>query len=113
MPQSLYRTPFHVDHVISKQHGGRTILENLALSCFHCNSHKGPNIAGIDPESGALSGLFNPRHQRWEDHFAWNHAVLVGLTPTGRATILVLAINDPLYVAVREALLNEGTFPGA
>lgn len=113
MPQAFYRTPFHIDHVVSKQHGGKTVLGNLALSCFHCNSHKGPNIAGIDPETGALSGLYNPRLQRWDDHFVWRGAVLVGRSPTGRATIYVLAINDPLYVAVREALMHEGSFPVA
>src|SRR5207248_165001 len=51
MPQALYPTvPFPIDHVISRQHGGLTILSNLAFACLHDNSHKGPNIAGIDPE---------------------------------------------------------------
>lgn len=48
MPQTLYRSPFQIDHIIARQHGGRTSPDNLALSCFHCNTHKGPNIARID-----------------------------------------------------------------
>jgi hypothetical protein len=44
--------PFHVDHIIARQHGGQTVLDNLALSCLHCNRHKGPNIAGIDSATG-------------------------------------------------------------
>lgn len=35
--QAFYPTvPFPIDHVIARQHGGRTTLSNLALSCLHC-----------------------------------------------------------------------------
>jgi 5-methylcytosine-specific restriction endonuclease McrA len=44
MPAALDPLPFQVDHIIAQQHGGQTILENLAWSCLHCNKHKGPNI---------------------------------------------------------------------
>jgi hypothetical protein len=111
MPQAYYRVPFHIDHIVARQHGGKTESTNLALACLHCNSHKGPNIAGIDPETGRLTRLFHPRCDRWAAHFAWAEAVLVGLTPEGRATVAVLAINDPDFVAVREALIEEGVFP--
>jgi 5-methylcytosine-specific restriction endonuclease McrA len=49
-PADVSWLPFQIDHVISEKHGGPTSLENLALSCYYCNSFKGPNIAGIDPE---------------------------------------------------------------
>ena len=79
MPQSYYPTVvFPVDHIVAKQHGGPTRLSNLALSCLHCNSHKGPNIAGIDPRSRKLTKLFNPRRHKWERHFRWNGPLLVG-----------------------------------
>jgi hypothetical protein len=111
VPQEFYRVPFQIDHVIAEQHGGPTVLENLALACLHCNRHKGPNIASIDPDTGQLVPLFHPRRDRWEDHFRWSHHELVGLTTVGRATIRVLAINHPDCLAVRAALILEGVFP--
>jgi hypothetical protein len=112
MPQVAYPTvPFQADHIIARQHGGKPILANLALACLHCNSHKGPNIAGIDPNTRRLTRLFNPRRQKWSRHFRWVGAVLVGRTNIGRVTIAVLALNDPDLVAVRQALIDERRFP--
>jgi hypothetical protein len=112
VPQRGYPTvPFPIDHVIARQHGGATARNNLALSCLHCNSHKGPNITGIDPVTGKLTRLFHPRRYKWEKHFRWDGAYLVGKTAVGRTTILVLAMNDPDAIEVREALLEEGIFP--
>jgi hypothetical protein len=112
MSQLFYPTvPFPVDHIIARQHGGETTLSNLALSCLHCNSHKGPNIAGIDPRTRKLTRLFHPRRHRWDRHFRWQDAVLIGRTAVGRTTIHVLALNDPDIVEVRRALLDEGKWP--
>ena len=62
--------------------------ENLAWACIDCNSYKGSNIAGIDPDSKAeVVRLFHPRQDRWEEHFEWDDARLVGRTPIARATI--------------------------
>jgi hypothetical protein len=114
VPQSAYLTvTFPIDHVIARQHGGLTILGNLAHSCLHCNSHKGPNIAGIDPLAGKLTKLFNPRRHKWRKHFRWDGPCLVGRTAVGRTTIAVLALNDPEAVEVRAALIEEGSFPPA
>lgn len=111
MPQSLTDAIHEIDHIIAEKHRGQTILENLALACFHCNNHKGPNIAGIDPESGLMTRLFNPRQDRWNDHLMWNGAVLAGLTAIGRVTVEVLEINLRHRVIHRQALLDEGVFP--
>jgi hypothetical protein len=111
MPQAFYRTLFEIDHIIAQQHRGPTVLGNLALSCLHCNSHKGPNIAGIDPVTGKLTALFHPRRHKWERHFRWRGPLLVGRTAIGRTTIVVLAMNDRDLVEVREALIAEGAFP--
>ena len=62
LPTAYDPLPFQVDHIIAQQHGGETVIENLAWSCLHCNKHKGPNIAGIDPVSGQLVPLFHPRN---------------------------------------------------
>jgi hypothetical protein len=110
MPEGFDPLPFQVDHIIAEQHGGPTVLENLAWSCLHCNKHKGPNIAGVDPVTGQLIALFHPRRQRWQRHFAWEGPQIVGRTLVGRATIQVLGMNDPDFVAFRSQLLEEGTF---
>jgi hypothetical protein len=108
MPASAYVSSFHVDHVVARQHGGESSLENLALACMHCNQRKGPNIAGRDPETGEIVPLFHPRRDRWGDHFEWNGPNLIGKSRIGRATIQVLAIDDPSFRAVRVALRDEG-----
>jgi hypothetical protein len=92
-------------------HGGQSSEDNLALACFYCNTHKGPNIAGVDPQSGEVVRLFHPRKDLWADHFLWDGAMMKARTPVGRATIHVLRINDPEYVAVRVSLIAEGAFP--
>jgi hypothetical protein len=107
IPTSLYPLPFTADHIIARQHGGLTVLENLSLSCLHCNRHKGPNIAGRDQQTGQLVRLFHPRTDRWHDHSKWDGAVLVGVTAIGQTTVHVLAINEPDFLAVREALIRE------
>jgi hypothetical protein len=111
MPQSAHVLTFPVDHVVARQHRGATELDNLALSCVRCNAHKGPNLSGIDPHSDRLVRLFHPRRDRWMDHFALHGPFIEGLTDIGRATIEVLTMNDPDYVALRESLLDEGVFP--
>lgn len=113
LPQSLHPGPFEVEHIIPKQHGGSTTPGNLAFACLHCNRHKGPNLAGIDrPTSRTkLVRLFNPRRHRWPYHFRWGGPRVVGRTPIGRVTVAVLAMNDPIRVALREELIDEGVFP--
>ena len=110
LPAGLDRLPFQVDHIIARQHGGATTIENLAWSCLHCNKHKGPNLVGIDPHTNRVAALFHPRRQEWTRHFYWDGAILVGRTQSGRATIRVLAINDPDTVALRAELMDEGEF---
>jgi hypothetical protein len=112
MPQAYYPTvPFPIDHIIARQHEGPTALHNLALACLHCNSHKGPNLTGIDPITKKLTKLFNPRRHKWDRHFRWSGPFLVGKTAVGRTTIQVLAMNHPDVIVVREALIDEGLFP--
>jgi hypothetical protein len=111
LPEAHSAIPFEIDHIIAKKPKGATSEDNLALACFFCNSAKGPNIAGFDPASGRIVPLFHPRRQKWSRHFRWEGAHLAGLTRTGRATVEVLAINDPAFLAVREALIAVGVMP--
>jgi hypothetical protein len=110
-PQRFSRLPFSIDHVIARQHQGLTVESNLALACAFCNRHKGPNIAGIDPQTKQLTRLFNPRKDVWREHFQWNNSIVVGLTDIARATIAVLAINHPAQTAIQNTLIDEGEFP--
>ena len=111
MPQDYDDSSFEIDHVIAKKHGGPTSARNLALSCFYCNSFKGSNVAGIDPRTRRVTPLFNPRRHKWAWHFRWDGPVLEGRTAVGRATIVVLNINDPFRVQLRAGLIAEGFFP--
>jgi hypothetical protein len=95
---------------VARQHGGQTVLENLALACLHCNRHKGPNIAGTDSDTGEIVRPFHPRSDRGKDHFEWAGAALTGRTTIGRVTIQVLAMNDPDFLATREALIQDPAF---
>lgn len=108
LPEGYSELRFQLDHVIPEQHGGATKPANLAWCCPRCNRHKGPNLAGLDPETGALSPLFHPREDAWPAHFQWQQAMLAGRTPKGRATVRVLHMNHPDAVLVREALRAEG-----
>ncbi len=107
-PQSASKFRFWIDHIIASQHLGPANSENLALSCPFCNRHKGPNMVGIDPTSGLLARLFNPRTDEWEQHFLSYGVQLAGISPTGRATVVVLAMNHPTQLMIRRALVREG-----
>ena len=58
-----------VDHVIAERHGGKTVRENLAYSCFRCNRLKGTDLTSIDPQTGKITRLFNPRTDIVEQAF--------------------------------------------
>ena len=106
-PESASELPFHIDHIIAQKHGGQSESENLAWACFSCNLRKGPNIAGLDPDTGGLTALFNPRTDGWSDHFAWDGVLLRGKSAIGRVTVAVLDINHVDSVTVRKALREE------
>ena len=97
------RLRFHVEHIVARQHDGGDSLENLALACHLCNAHKGPNLSGIDAAAGPAVPLFHPRRDRWDEHFSEAAGEIIGLTPTGRATVAVLDMNHPARVALRRA----------
>ena len=108
LPESATILRHVLDHIIARQHHGATRLDNLALCCGRCNAFKGPNIATLDPRDGALTRLFNPRSDRWGEHFQYDGAVLDGLSAVGRSTVDLLAINLPSRVRSRAVLLQGG-----
>ena len=100
--------PFHVEHIVARQHAGSDSPNNLALACDRCNAYKGPNLTSVIPETGELVLLFNPRQDAWDDHFRWDGGMIIGLTPTGQATVRLLNMNAPRRVQLREEWLREG-----
>jgi hypothetical protein len=111
LPRAFYPWAFHADHIIAEQHGGQSKYSNLALACSRCNRSKGPNIAGFDTHTNEIVRLYQPRRDQWADHFRWRGPRLLGLTPIGRVTVRVLAINHPDAIAYRRELIAEGVFP--
>jgi hypothetical protein len=110
MPQAFDPLKFQIDHIIANQHLGQTIESNLALACYACNHHKGPNIAGFDLVTQQTVPLFNPRRDVWFEHFAWQGPKLTGLTAIGRVSVHVMAINRYHRVSLRSKLIQEGVF---
>ena len=102
---------YQPDHIIARQHGGESTAKNLAFACVHCNRNKGPNIASINPNSGQLTPLFNPRTQIWADHFLLEGAYIQPLTPIGRVTIQLFKLNHPERLRIRQALIEMGKYP--
>jgi hypothetical protein len=102
-----------VDHVIPLSQGGANVLDNLALACFHCNRKKADKITAVDPDSQEEVPLFNPRREVWSEHFIWSAdgLLIIGLTPIGRATVAVLALNRARAVNIRAADRAVGRHP--
>ena len=104
---------FSIEHVVPVARDGSHELSNLALSCQGCNNRKFISVSAEDPVSGRRVSLFHPRLDRWGDHFNWNddYTLIIGLTPTGRATVEKLALNRPGVVNLRRLLLIESLHP--
>jgi len=105
--------PMEIDHLIPEALGGLTEETNLWLACSLCNNHKGDRIVGLDPLSGEVVRLFNPRHQSWCDHFRWTESGdrIVGISPTGRASVVALNLNRPSLVHARRLWVAVGWHP--
>lgn len=105
--------PFNIDHIISEKQGGNENPENLALSCGGDNNNKGERTTAIDPVTKEEVPLYNPRKDEWLAHFAWSEDFLemVGLTPTGRATIELLKLNREGLRNMRRLTIASGEHP--
>lgn len=104
-----------IDYLLPEARGGRTEEQNLWLACSGCNGHKGDRTAARDPMTRETVRLFNPRHDRWTEHFAWTATSdqIVGMTPIGRATVVALKLNRPLLVRARQLWVRMGVHPPA
>src|SRR5262245_198516 len=113
-PQHLVMARLEIEHIIPKARGGGSEESNLWLSCPICNRHKSDRVVAVDSESGQEVALFHPRTQQWSQHFRWSEDGLriIGLTPTGRATVVALHLDDdPDAIVVRGYWIMAGWHP--
>jgi hypothetical protein len=111
MHQSLQGATFHVEHVIPRCLDGTSEFGNLAWACPSCNLHKSNRVEVDSPDVCEAVPLFNPRTDRWDDHFCWDGYYLAGLTPIGRATIHALVLNHERRIKIRQAEALFDLFP--
>ncbi len=102
-----------IDHIEPLAKGGDDTEDNLCLACELCNQYKWTQTAGLDTQSGEIVSLFNPRQQRWQEHFTWSSegTEIIGLTPCGRGTVRTLKLNNSLAVTVRKNWVKAGWHP--
>jgi hypothetical protein len=106
-PHEFSIDSFAIDHIDPISTGGGSELDNLALACLQCNNAKHDAVDAVDPETGRLAPLFNPRTEKWGDHFRWSEdrLTIVPVSSVGRATVSRLSLNRTGVVNVRRALL--------
>jgi hypothetical protein len=104
---------FSIEHIIPRSKGGENHPDNLALACQGCNNHKYTRIEGYDTLNRHMVPLYHPRQQHWSEHFAWNHdcTLVVGMTPSGRATVDALRLNREGLINLRRVLVAMGEHP--
>jgi len=112
-PEAIFNFAFEVEHVVPVGRGGDDSDITRALSCRCCNVFKSDQLDGIDSKTGEMVPLFNPRTQKWDDHFSADlgNGTLIGLTPTGRATVDRLQMNRLTQVAARKQWMRLRLFP--
>jgi hypothetical protein len=102
-----------VEHITPRVKGGTDDKENLWLACRACNLRKSSQTHGIDPLTNRELPLFNPRKQRWFQHFQWSGdgTLIIGRTACGRATVIALDLNNFVAVTVRRNWVSVGWHP--
>ena len=101
---------YQTDHIISRKHGGLTVLENLAHSCPICNNAKGSDLSTV-LDGEIIIRLFHPRKDYWFEHFSVEEGYLMPLTDVGAATIKLLKLNGIERVLERIDLIKAGLYP--
>lgn len=108
---AIQRATFHLDHVRPSSHQGGDDPDNRAFACPTCNLAKGDQVALVDPTSGETVPLFNPRRDRWSEHFRFEGYVVIGLTPVGRALVAAFDLNSTQCIFIRSIESAAGLFP--
>jgi HNH endonuclease len=102
-----------IEHLIPTARGGEDAEANLWLSCRSCNSFKGTQTHAYDPVTSRRVRLFNPRRQKWSRHFEWSAdgTPIIGITASGRATVVALKLNHLFAVTARREWVSAGWHP--
>lgn len=107
-----YRSLSHqVDHIVGVKHGGSSVADNLCYSCIFCNLQKGSDLGSINWQTEELVRFFNPRRDKWSDHFCLDGGVIQPLTNIGEVTARIFEFNNEQRIAERQALIEIGTYP--
>jgi len=99
-----------IDHIIGLKHGGSSEPENLAYACALCNRAKGSDVGSISA-SGEFTRFFNPRTDRWAEHYRLEQATINPLTEIGEVTARILGFNDSARLHEREEMIRFGKYP--
>jgi len=113
LPQNLNPTLLEIEHIQPTAKNGTDEEENLWLACRECNSHKSVKTHGFDEKTRRRVKLFNPRKQKWRNHFEFSEAAteIIGKTVCGRATVEALKINNEILFSVRKLWVEFDLFP--
>ena len=109
-PEIIANFSFHIEHIISRQHGGTDNLSNLAYACSWCNWKKGTNIATVLSEEEELLRLFNPRTDNWTDHFEVQEGAIMDKTDIAKGTLRLLEMNTVELILERKELIKSGFY---
>jgi HNH endonuclease len=100
-----------IDHAISLKHDGPSDDTNLAYACVFCNRYKGSDIGSIIWETQEFVRFYNPRRDRWGDHFQLRDSTIYPISPIGEVTARILGFNDRDRLIERQMLINRGLYP--
>jgi hypothetical protein len=112
-PEEFLGIHLEIDHVVPLSKDGSDLENNLCAACRNCNGSKLDAETGIDPETEVETRFFNPRIDSWATHFMWSQdfSTIIGITPTGRATVNRLQVNRPIIVKARNRWRKAGWEP--
>lgn len=110
LPEFVGLFTFQIEHIISLQHGGKSVLTNLALACPQCNINKGTNLGTFLKDEEILVRFYHPRKDVWSDHFVFNKASIHAISKIGESTLKILRFNSSERIAERRALMDAGLY---
>jgi 5-methylcytosine-specific restriction endonuclease McrA len=120
-PEYLSPDRFTLDHIQPRSRQGTDEIHNLALACHRCNERRSNITHGPDSQTQTIVPLFNPRQDKWSEHFAWTQdgIRITSHTPIGHVTCDRLDMNDDRYPdedsirSVRRLWVSAGWHPPA
>jgi hypothetical protein len=112
-PEPVFNFPFEVEHVTPRSRGGTDSDANFCLACRACNLRKSDRLVAHDDVTAESVPLFNPRTERWDEHFRVDPSTgeICGTTPMGRATAAALDFNHPNQLKARQLWIRLQMFP--